>query len=65
MFQPVRTRLSRVDLREHQDKILLLLALVISAAVGLVVVAFVAVTERLGSALVNAGGTQRLLSPLI
>lgn len=40
--------LAQIDLREHEDKILLLLAFVISAVVGLTVVAFVAVTERLG-----------------
>jgi hypothetical protein len=36
--------LARVDLREHEDKILLLLSLVISALVGLIVVAFVVLT---------------------
>jgi CIC family chloride channel protein len=55
----------RVDLREHEDKILLLLSLVISAIVGLIVVAFVVLTERLGSMLVTAGAVQRLLSPLV
>jgi CIC family chloride channel protein len=61
-FEPVHRRLARVDLRDHEDKILLLLALVISAVVGLIVVAFVAVTERMGRVLVNAGG---ILSPLL
>jgi CIC family chloride channel protein len=56
--------LARVDLREHEDKILLLLALVISAVVGLIVVAFVALTERMGRVLLTAGSVQRLLSPL-
>src|ERR1035441_8602678 len=64
-FEPVHRRLARVDLREHEDKILLLLALVISAVVGLIVVAFVAVTERMGRVLVNAGAMQRVLSPLL
>ena len=64
LLGPVQRRLAQVDLREHQDKILLLLALVISAVVGLVVVAFVAVTERMGRVLVNAGAMQRVLSPL-
>ncbi len=59
----LRRRLARVDLREHEDKILLLLALVISAVVGLIVVAFVAVTERLGSILLTAGAWQRVFSP--
>ncbi len=59
------SRLTRVDLREHEDKILLLLALVISAAVGLIVVAFVAVTERMSRVLLTAGYAQRFLSPLV
>ena len=54
LLEPVHRRLARVDLRDHEDKILLLLALVISAVVGLIVVAFVAVTERMGRVLVNA-----------
>jgi CIC family chloride channel protein len=53
------------DVREHEDKILLLLTLVVSAVVGLTIVAFVAVTERLGSALVEAGPWRRLLSPVV
>ena len=57
------TRLARVDLREHEDKILLLLALVISAVVGLIVVAFVAVTERMSRVLLTAGYAQRFFSP--
>jgi chloride channel protein, CIC family len=65
LLEPVRLRLARVDLQEHEDKILLLLALVISAAVGLIVVAFVAVTERMGRVLVNAGAMQRFLSPAL
>src|SRR5674476_1158573 len=64
-FEPVHRRLARVDLRDHEDKILLLLALVISAVVGLIVVAFVAATERMGRVLVNAGAMQRVLSPLL
>jgi chloride channel protein, CIC family len=65
LLGPVQRRLAQVNLREHEDKILLLLALVVSAVVGLVVVAFVAVTERMGRVLVNAGAMQRVLSPLI
>jgi CIC family chloride channel protein len=57
--------LTSVDLGEHEDKILLLLALVISAIVGLVVVAFLAITERMGALLLTAGGLQRFLSPLL
>lgn len=40
-----------------------MLALVISAIVGLTIVAFVAVTERLGILLVNAAAWQRFASP--
>jgi CIC family chloride channel protein len=65
LLQPIERRLARVDLRKHEDEILLLLALVISAVVGLIVVAFVAVTERLGRGLMAAGGAQRFLSPLV
>ena len=65
LFGPVQRRFARVDLREHEDKILLLLALVISAVVGLIVVAFVALTERMGQVLLTAGGIQRVLSPLL
>jgi CIC family chloride channel protein len=65
VLQPLQRRLARVDLREHEDKILLLLALVISAVVGLIVVAFVAMTERMGKIFLTAGAVQRVLSPLI
>jgi chloride channel protein, CIC family len=65
LWSPVQRRLARVDFREHEDKILLLLALVISAAVGLIVVSFVALTERLGTILLTAGTPQRVLSPFI
>jgi CIC family chloride channel protein len=61
----LQRRLARVDLRDHEEQILLLLALVISAVVGLIVVAFVAVTERMSRVLLTAGGLQRVLSPLL
>lgn len=60
----MQRRFSQVDLREHEDKILLLLALVISALVGLVVVAFLAITERMSRVLLTAGTAHRFLSPL-
>src|SRR5450759_3314622 len=65
LFGPVQRRWARVDLREHEDKILLLLALVVSAGASLIVVGFVAVTERMGRVLLTAGGVQRVLSPLV
>lgn len=61
----MQRRFGQVDLREHEDKILLLLALVISALVGLVVVAFLAITERMSRVLLTAGPAHRFLSPLI
>lgn len=64
-FQPSQNWLSEVDLREHEDKIVMVLAMVTSAIVGLIVVAFVVVTERLGAMLVTAGPAQRFLSPLL
>ncbi len=65
LLRNLQDRLARVDLRPHEDKILLLLALVISATVGLTVVAFVALTERLGTTLLAAGGALRFLSPVV
>jgi CIC family chloride channel protein len=40
----------------HEDKVLLVLTLVIGAVVGLVVVAFIVLTENLGSKMYPAGG---------
>ncbi len=65
LLRLLQGKLARVDLRDHEDKILILMALVISAIVGLTVVSFVALTERLGKALVTAGTLQRFLSPVI
>jgi H+/Cl- antiporter ClcA len=51
----------------HEDKVLLLLTLVIGAVVGLVIVAFILLTENLGTRLYPAGGAawRRLLVPVI
>lgn len=65
LWTSARQRLSQLDLQEHEDKILLLVALVVSAVVGLTVVAFVSVTEQLGRRLLTAGAAHRLLSPLL
>jgi CIC family chloride channel protein len=53
-------------LRRHEDTTLLFLTLVIGALVGLVVVAFIFLTERLGARLYPAGasGWRRLLVPV-
>jgi chloride channel protein, CIC family len=54
-------------LRRHEDKVLLLLTLVIGAIVGLVVVAFILLTENLGMRLfpAEASGWRRLLVPTL
>ncbi len=53
--------------RRHEDRVLLLLTLIIGAIVGLVVVAFIYVTENLGGRLYPPGGSpwRRLLLPVI
>jgi chloride channel protein, CIC family len=50
----------------HEDKVLLVLTLIIGAVVGLVVVAFILVTERLGGRLYPEGGAawRRLVIPV-
>src|SRR5215470_12259497 len=55
-----------VDGHQHEDKVLLLLTLIIGAVVGLVVVAFILLTENLGSRLYPAGSAawRRVLIPL-
>ena len=52
--------------RQYEDKVLLLLTLIIGAVVGLVVVAFILVTENLGSRLYPANGApwRRLVIPV-
>jgi CIC family chloride channel protein len=52
--------------RGHEDKVLLFLTLVIGAVVGLVVVAFIVVTENLGARMYPAGGAawRRLVIPV-
>jgi CIC family chloride channel protein len=53
------------SLLQHEDKILLLLTLIIGALVGLVVAAFIYVTEDLGARMYPAGGAawRRVLIP--
>jgi chloride channel protein, CIC family len=64
-----RSRLGRWTegeaLLQHEDKILLLLTLIIGAVVGLVVAAFIYVTENLGARMYPAGGAawRRVLIP--
>ena len=56
----------RTQLQEREDQVFLVLALVIGALTGLVVVAFIVLTERLGMRLYPVGGARwrRLLFPL-
>jgi chloride channel protein, CIC family len=56
---------ARLKLHEREDQVFLALALVIGALTGLVVVAFIVLTERLGMRLYPVGGARwrRLLFP--
>jgi CIC family chloride channel protein len=53
-------------LRQHEDKVLLLLTLIMGAVVGLVIAGFIYVTENLGARMYPAGGSpwRRLLIPV-
>jgi chloride channel protein, CIC family len=55
------------NLRSHEDKVLLMLTLLIGATVGLVIVAFIVLTENLGSRLYPAGGAawRRIVVPVL
>jgi CIC family chloride channel protein len=60
--------LNRVaELRQHEDQVILVLALVIGALTGLAVVAFILLTERMGMRLYPVGGApwRRLLFPVV
>jgi len=61
----LRARLAKLRLRE--DQVFLVLALVIGALTGMVVVAFIVVTERLGMRLYPVGGAlwRRVLFPVV
>ena len=55
------------NLRQHEDKVLLMLTLLIGAVVGLVVVAFIVLTENLGARMYPAGGDawRRIVVPVL
>ena len=55
------------ELRQREDQVFLVLALVIGALTGLVVVAFILLTERMGMRLYPVGGApwRRLLFPVV
>jgi CIC family chloride channel protein len=57
----------RFRIEHHEDKVLLVLTLIIGAVVGAVVVAFILLTENLGSRLYPAGGAawRRVLIPAV
>jgi len=52
-------------LHQHEDKVLLVLTLIIGAVVGLVIAGFIYLTETLGSRMYPAGGAawRRLVIP--
>jgi chloride channel protein, CIC family len=62
---PLLHRVAR--LREREDQVFLILALVIGALTGLAVVAFILLTERIGMRLYPVGGApwRRLLFPVV
>ena len=55
------------NLRQHEDKVLLMLTLLIGATVGLVIVAFIVLTENLGSRMYPEGGAawRRIVVPVL
>jgi chloride channel protein, CIC family len=55
------------NLRQHEDKILLMLTLLIGATVGLVIVAFIVLTENIGARMYPAGGHawRRIVVPVL
>ena len=59
-------RWARLHLEHHEDKVLLVLTLIIGAVVGAVVVAFILLTENLGGRLYPSGGSawRRVLIPV-
>jgi chloride channel protein, CIC family len=70
LFSRLRANLRRwadaERIQHHEDKVLLVLTLVIGAIVGLVVVAFILLTETLGARMYPAGGAawRRLVFPV-
>src|SRR6202051_2934402 len=55
------------ELRQHEDQVMLVLALVIGALTGLAVVAFILLTERMGMRLYPVGGApwRRAMFPVV
>ena len=63
----LRSYIGSARLREREDQVFLILALVIGALTGLAVVAFILLTERMGMRLYPVGGApwRRLLFPVV
>src|ERR1035438_7113264 len=61
------SRWERLRFSHHEDKVLLVLTLIIGAVVGAVVVAFILLTENLGARMYPAGGAawRRVLIPVV
>ena len=61
------SRWERFHVEHHEAKVLLVLTLIIGAVVGVVVVAFILLTENLGSRLYPAGGAawRRVFIPIV
>jgi len=61
------SRWERLRLEHHEDKVLLVLTLIIGAVVGAVVVAFILLTENLGARMYPAGGApwRRVFIPIV
>ena len=61
------SRWERFRLENHEDKVLLVLTLIIGAVVGAVVVAFILLTENLGARLYPANGAawRRIFIPIV
>jgi hypothetical protein len=55
-WQSLRHWADTQKIRQHEDRVLFILTLMIGAVVGLVVVAFILLTENLGSRMYPAGG---------
>lgn len=66
VWRSLASRAAAQTLRQHEDKVILLLTLIIGATVGLVVVAFIYVTENLGARMYPASGAawRRLVIPI-
>ncbi len=66
-WQSLRHWAEAQKIRQHEDKVLFILTLLIGAVVGMVIVAFILLTENLGSRMYPAGGAawRRLAVPVL